>query len=120
MTAPALWSPDRRDVIWIDCDPQAGHEMRGMHPFLVLSPRTFNERTGLVIGLPMTTASYNDSNPFAVKILGGNGVTSYILSHQPKSFDWQRRRASPHPMKKVSLDAFSLACMHLNGIIALG
>lgn len=27
---------------------------------LVLSPRPFNERTSIVIGLPMTTAAYND------------------------------------------------------------
>ena len=31
--------------------------MKGMHPMLVLSPRRFNERTGIVIGFPMTHAS---------------------------------------------------------------
>jgi mRNA interferase MazF len=65
--------------------------MRDRHPFLVLSPRAFNERTSLVIGLPMTTAPYNASNPFAVAagIDGGarSGKTSYVLCHQPKSFD---------------------------------
>ncbi len=34
---------------------------------LVLSPKVFNDRTSLVIGLPMTTASYNDGNPFAIR-----------------------------------------------------
>jgi mRNA interferase MazF len=42
--------------------------MRDVHAFLVLSPRAFNERTSLVIGLPMTTAEYNAGNPFAVAI----------------------------------------------------
>ena len=28
-------------------DPQAGREMKGMHPMLVLSPKAFAERTGL-------------------------------------------------------------------------
>ncbi len=41
-------------MIWIDCNRQAGREMRDRHPLVVLSPRTFNERTGIVIGLPMT------------------------------------------------------------------
>jgi mRNA-degrading endonuclease toxin of MazEF toxin-antitoxin module len=41
----------------------AGREMKDMHPLMVLSPRDFNERTGIVIGLPMTTAAYNDNNP---------------------------------------------------------
>lgn len=60
------WVPDRQDIIWIDCKPQAGGEMRDLHPFLVISPRSFNDRTSLVLGLPMTTAEYNADNPFAV------------------------------------------------------
>ena len=58
--------PDRQDIIWIDCNPQAGKEMRDIHPFLGLSPHTFNDRTSLVLGLSMTTAAYNADNPFAV------------------------------------------------------
>ena len=58
------WVPDRQDIIWIDCNPQVGQEMRDIHPFLVLSPRIFNAKTSLVIGLPMTTAEYNADNPF--------------------------------------------------------
>lgn len=68
--AGALWAPDRRDIIWIDCNPQVGREMKDLHPMLVLSPKAFNERTGIVIGLPMTTAAYNDTNPFAIKFKG--------------------------------------------------
>jgi mRNA interferase MazF len=113
------WSPDRREVIWIDCNPQVGKEMRDMHPLLVLSPRAFNERTGIVIGLPMTTAKSNETNPFAVKFSGAKGVTSYILAHQPKSFDWKLRNAKAHPMKQVPLDVFALACDSLNQIIAI-
>jgi mRNA interferase MazF len=48
----APWVPDRRDMIWIACSPQTGREMKDVHPLLVLSPRAFNERTGIVIGLP--------------------------------------------------------------------
>jgi mRNA interferase MazF len=60
------WVPDRREIIWIDCNPQVGREMRDVHPLLVISPRIFNEKTSLVIGLPMTTAEYNSDNPFAI------------------------------------------------------
>jgi mRNA interferase MazF len=31
-----LWVPDRRDIIWIDCNPQIDREMKDMHPMLVL------------------------------------------------------------------------------------
>jgi mRNA interferase MazF len=117
------WAPDRQDVIWIDCNPQAGREMRDRHPFLVLSPRAFNERTSLVIGLPMTTAEYNADNPFAVAVgkAGGAkaGKTSYVLCHQPKSFDWRIREAEPHPLKRLADAPFAEVLGLLNQIVQL-
>ena len=97
--------------------------MRDLHPMLVLSPGAFNGRTGLVIGLPMTTAPYNATNPFAVAIgpAGGRkaGKTSYVLCHQPKSFDWRARGAKPHALGKISDAVFAQACAVLNQIIDL-
>lgn len=117
----ARWSPDRQDIIWIDCNPQAGSEMRDVHPFLVLSPRLFNEKTALVIGLPMTTAAYNADNPFAVAVGMASGrktgKTSYVLCHQPKSFDWRMRQAKPHPLKRLPDTLFTDVCERLNQII---
>jgi mRNA interferase MazF len=120
----ASWVPDRKEIIWIDCNPQAGQEMRDIHPFLVLSPRAFNAKTSLVIGLPMTTAAYNADNPFAVpmgkvKRGGKAGKTSYVLCHQPKSFDWRMRKARIHPLKKSPGNAFLEVCDRLNQIIQL-
>jgi len=43
----ATWVPGRQEVIWIDCNPQVGREMRDIHPFLVLSQQAFNDRTSL-------------------------------------------------------------------------
>lgn len=106
----------RQDIIWIDCNPQAGREMKDIHPLLVLSPKAFNERTGIVIGLPMTTASFNDTNPFAIKFIGSKEKISYILGHQPKSFDWKQRNAKPHMWKKAPDDVFNLACETFNQI----
>lgn len=121
----ADWVPQRGEVIWINCNPQAGREMRDHHPLLVLSPRNFNQRTSLVIGLPMTTAAYNADNPFAVAVgrsrkHGDPSAISYILCHQPKSFDWRVRRARPHPAGRVSKSVFAQACARLNQIIEIG
>jgi mRNA interferase MazF len=122
--AKKRWVPDRQEIIWIDCNPQAGREMRDVHPFLVLSPRVFNEKTSLVIGLPMTTAEYNSDNPFAVavgKVSGRKaGQTSYVLCHQPKSFDWRLRKAKAHPLKTLPDALFAEVCERLNQIIRLG
>jgi mRNA interferase MazF len=106
-------------MIWINCNPQAGREMKDVHPLVVLSPKEFNQRTGIVIGLPMTTAPYNDTNPFAIK-LKGSGEISYILGHQPKSFDWRARGAKPHPWRQVPEEPFAAACETLNQIIDIG
>lgn len=119
----SVWLPDRQDIIWIDCNPHVGQEMRDVHPFLVLSPQCFNDKTSLVIGLPMTSASYNADNPFAVAVGKATGrkleKTSYVLCHQPKSFDWRMRDAKPHPLGKL-LDGFFIeVCEQLNQIIQL-
>jgi mRNA interferase MazF len=97
--------------------------MRSVHPFLVLSTRIFNEKTSWVIGLPMTTAEYNADNPFAVPIGRATGrkaaQTSYVLCHQPKSFDWRLRKAKAHPLKLLSNSLFTQVCERLNQIIQL-
>jgi mRNA interferase MazF len=118
------WVPDRQDIIWIDCNPQVGREMRDVHPFLVLSPRIFNEKTSLVTGLPMTTAEYNSDNPFAVGVGKASGrktgQTSYVLCHQPKSFDWRLRKAKTHPLGALSNALFVQVRERLNQIIQVG
>jgi len=90
----------------------------------VLSPRIFNEKTSLVIGLPMTTAEYNADNPFAVPVGKAKGrkvgQTSYVLCHQPKSFDWRLRKAKPHPPGALTNALFAQACERLNQIIQVG
>lgn len=77
------WVPDRQYIIWIDRNPQAGQEMHNIHPFLVLSPQNFNDKTSLVIGLPMTTAAYNADNLFVVAVgktaKRKTEQTSYVL-----------------------------------------
>ena len=97
--------------------------MRNRHPFVVLSPKAFNDKTSLVLGLPMTTAEYNKDNPFAV-VVGktkkkGAEKLSYVLCHQPKSFDWRVRGASPHPVKKAHNLQFVEICAVLNQILTL-
>ena len=96
--------------------------MRDVQPFLVLSPRIFNEKTSLVTGLPMTTAEYNADNPFAVVVgkASGRKTTSYVLCHQPKSFDWRLRKAKTHPLGALSNALFAQVCERLNQIIQIG
>ena len=102
MAARKTWCPDRRDMIWINCNPQAGREMKDMHPLLVLSPKEFNERTGIVIGLPMTTAASNDTNPFAVKLRAPK-VWSVISSAISRSHSEMRNRTRGRKCRRIRM-----------------
>nr|WP_222622498.1 type II toxin-antitoxin system PemK/MazF family toxin [Ramlibacter albus] len=94
--ATSAWAPERADVIWIQHTPAAGREIPELHPMLVASTRAFNERTGILIGFPMTHAEFHADNPFAIEIQGPKGK-AFVLAHQPKSFDWRARGAKKHP-----------------------
>lgn len=112
------WVPDRGEVIWIQINPKIGkREIKNQRPMIVVSTMPFNEKVGLVIGLPMTHAESNESNPFAVKHVGPKDEVAYILTHQPKSFDWRERGARPHPWKQLPPAVFEQLCEGLNSII---
>jgi len=104
-------------MICIDHSPQAGREMAGSHPFLVLSPRAFNDKTGLVIGCAMTSRRH--PNPFAVANPRDSTRESFILADQPKSFDWRARNARRHPWGKVTSTVLQDVCDRLNAIVQL-
>ena len=82
----ALWVPDRAEIIFIQYRPAVGEEMPDDHPMLVISTKAFNERTGLVVGFPITHAARHAENPFAITSPGAKRVPGYLRTHQPKSF----------------------------------
>jgi len=83
--------PDRGDVVWLDFNPQAGHEQGGRRPALVLSPIEYNEKVGLLACCPITSQA--KGYPFEVAIPSGRPVAGVVLSDQVKNLDWKVRRA---------------------------
>lgn len=81
--------PDRGDAVWINLNPQAGHEQAGRRPAVVLSPSSYNGKVGLAIFCPVT--SQIKGYPFEVIIPSGLKVTGAILSDQVKILDWKIR-----------------------------
>ena len=93
--------PEAGDVVWLEFSPQAGHEQAGHRPALVLSPASYNGKTGMMICCPMTTQI--KGYPFEVVI--SKNPPSAILSDQVKSLDWRARRTK----RKASVGAYVLA-----------
>lgn len=83
--------PRRGDVVWLDFDPQAGHEQAGRRPALVLSPAEYNRKVGLAIFCPIT--SRIKGYPFEVAIPEGSAISGVVLSDQVRNFDWRVRKA---------------------------
>jgi mRNA interferase MazF len=81
----------RGDLIWIEFDPQAGREMKGRHPALVVSPKEYNKRSPLIICCAITSTVRN--SPWEVKIPTGLSINGVILTDQIRSFDWKARKA---------------------------
>ena len=81
--------PQRGEVVWIDMQPQAGHEQSGRRPVVVLSPKSYNAKVGLALFCPITNQI--KGYPFEVIIPSGLKVTGAVLSDQVKSLDWKVR-----------------------------
>jgi|SRR5437773_4591592 len=84
--------PDAGDLIWLTFDPQAGHEQSGRRPALVLSPKSYNLKSGLALVCPVTNRA--KGYPFEVPVPASFGVTGVILSDHVKSLDWKARQSS--------------------------
>lgn len=84
-------APDQGDVVWLDHDPQAGHEQAGRRPALVLSPKAYNVAAGLALCCPVT--SQVKGYPFEVELVGIKHLTGVVLADQLRSLDWQARNA---------------------------
>jgi mRNA interferase MazF len=99
-----MYIPRRGDIVWINFDPQAGHEQANERPALVLSDEQYNRRLRLAIMCPITTrqAPYRRdldvSIPPEVTIRNKNSIgfiklIGVVQADHIKSLDWFERAA---------------------------
>lgn len=86
-------APDRGDLVWIDFDPQAGHEQAGRRPALVVSPRAYHQVAPFAVVCPITTTV--KGYPFEVVLPTGLPMSGAVLADQVKSIDRRSRRLEP-------------------------
>ena len=82
--------PKAGDLVWVNFNPQAGHEQAGRRPALVLSPVSYHEKTALAVVCPI------DSNvppyPFKVLLPEGLPIGGAALADQVTSIDRRARQ----------------------------
>ena len=80
------------DIIWLNLDPQSGHEQKGRRPALVVSNNSFNDftRTGAMI-CPITNTKRG--SPFQPMLDSNTKTIGVIMCDQAKILDLQTRDA---------------------------
>ncbi len=58
----------RGDIHWADLNPVIGSEQGGLHPALVLSHNVFNERSGTVIAVAITSQPQKAGYPLTMEL----------------------------------------------------
>ena len=92
--------PHAGDLIWLDFDPQAGREQAKRRPALVVTDRSYNQASGLVLVCPLT--SRRKPYPFALPV-SVDKVEGAVLIDHLKSLDWIARNAAFHSKAEPAL-----------------
>jgi mRNA interferase MazF len=62
----------RGEIRWADLNPTRGREQSGLRPVLILSHDVFNERSGTVIAMAITSKPQRAGFPLSLELKSGN------------------------------------------------
>lgn len=60
----------RGDIVWADLNPTQGKEQAGKRPVLVLSHNIFNEKSGTVVAVALTSQPQKAGFPLTLELKG--------------------------------------------------
>ncbi len=101
------YQPKSGDIIWVDFNPQAGHEQSGRRPALVVWG---NDALEMIPMMSLVCAISNTDNGFPLHVALDSESTDtigFVLCEQNRVFDLEARNAaykdivSPQVLKKV-------------------
>jgi mRNA interferase MazF len=97
----------RGEIRWADLNPVRGHEQAGERPVLVLSHDVFNERSGTVIAVALTSQEPRAGFPLTLELLAAKlPKRSWVKISQIRTLSTERigkrlGRASDEELAKV-------------------
>jgi mRNA interferase MazF len=105
----------RGEIRWADLDPTRGHEQAGQRPVLILSADVFNDRSGTVIAVALTSQEPRAGFPLTLELTGrGLPKRSWVKISQIRTLASERigRR-----LGRVSAEELARVIEGLNEII---
>lgn len=97
----------RGEIRWADLNPVRGHEQAGLRPVLILSQDVFNERSGTVIALALTSQPPRAGFPLTLELMTrGLPKRSWVKISQIRTLAAERigkrlGRATPEQIAQV-------------------
>jgi mRNA interferase MazF len=105
----------RGEVVWADLDPTLGREQAGHRPVLVISHEIFNDRSGTVIAMAITSQPQRAGFPLSFELKSGNlPKRSWVKIGQVRTLSTQRLGAS---IGRVSPEELDQLVQGLNEIV---
>ena len=106
----------RSEVRWADLNPVRGHEQQGLRPVLILSHDVFNERSGTVIVMAITSQTPNTGFPLTLELKTGDlPKRSWVKIDQIRILSTER---IGKVIGRVSIEELDKVVEGLNEIIA--
>ena len=104
---------EQGDIVYMDFDPQAGHEQRGRRPTLVVSSDLFNRVNSLTMVCPITHT--DRGSPFHIRLDDRTETDGVVMCDQVRMLDLNSRRAAFE--EKAPDDVLAEAVDIIRGII---
>src|ERR1035437_1019572 len=96
----------RGEIYWADLDPTKGREQAGQRPVLILSQEIFNERSGTVIAMALTSQPQKAGFPLTLELSDpALPKRSWIKISQIRTLSTERlgKRITRLPEKELNL-----------------
>jgi mRNA interferase MazF len=107
----------RGEIRWADLDPTRGHEQAGMRPVLILSQDVFNERSGTVIAMALTSPPQRAGFPLTLELTSSSlPKQSWVKISQIRTLSVERVGKR---LAKVSAEELAVVVEGLNEIIGV-
>ncbi len=81
----------RGEIYWANLEPVRGHEQGGVRPILVISHEVFNERSGTVIAMAVTSQHQRAGYPLTYRLpVGTLPRESWVKTSQIRTVSTER------------------------------